>query len=43
MQDTPEPSKTKKPEEVHNVDSTSVRTASISLDKVGDGKEIEGA
>ena len=29
VQDTPEPSKTKKPEEIHDVDNTSVRTASI--------------
>jgi hypothetical protein len=42
-QDTPEPSKTKKTEEVHDVDSTYVRTPSISTDEGGDGKEIEGA
>jgi hypothetical protein len=42
-QDTPRPSKTKKPEEVHDVDNTSVRTASISPDEGGDGEEIEGA
>jgi hypothetical protein len=39
--DTPGPSKTKKPEEVHEVDIASVRTASITPDG-GDGKEIEG-
>jgi hypothetical protein len=33
----------KKPEEVHYVDNTSLRTTSISPDKGGDGEEIEGA
>jgi hypothetical protein len=41
--DTPGPSKMKKPEEVHEVDSASVRTASITPDEGGDGEEIEGA
>jgi hypothetical protein len=41
-QDTPGPSKTKKPEEVHDVDSPSVRTTSITLEEGDDGKEIEG-
>jgi hypothetical protein len=41
-QDTPGPSKTKKPEEVHDVDSASVRTASITPDEGDDGEEIEG-
>jgi hypothetical protein len=40
--ETPGPSKTKKPEEVHEVDSASVRTASITPDEGGDGEEIEG-
>jgi hypothetical protein len=42
VSDTPGPSKTKKPEEVHDVDSASVRTASITPDEGGDGEEIEG-
>jgi hypothetical protein len=42
-QDTPGPSKTKKPAEVQDIDNTSVRTASISPDEGGDGEEIEGA
>jgi hypothetical protein len=42
-QDTPIPSKMKKLEEVHDVDITSVRIASISPDERGDGEEIEGA
>jgi hypothetical protein len=41
-QDTPGPSKMKKPEEVHDVDSASVRTASITPDEGDDGEEIEG-
>jgi hypothetical protein len=41
--DTSGPSKTKKPEEVHEVDNASVRTASITPDEGGDGEEIEGA
>jgi uncharacterized sporulation protein YeaH/YhbH (DUF444 family) len=40
--DTPGPSKTKKAEEVHDVDNASVRTASISPDEGGDGEEVEG-
>jgi hypothetical protein len=36
--DTPGPSKMKNPEEVHEVDSAYVRTASITPDKGGDGK-----
>jgi hypothetical protein len=43
MKDTPEPSKIKNPEEVHDVDNTFVRTASISPDGGGDGEDIEGA
>jgi hypothetical protein len=43
VQDTPRPSKMKKLEEVHDVDNTSVRTASISPDEGGDGEEIKGA
>jgi hypothetical protein len=35
MPDTPGPSKMKKTEEVHDVDSRSVRTASISPDMKG--------
>jgi hypothetical protein len=38
--DTPGPSKMTKPEEVHDVGSASVRTASISPDEEGDGEEI---
>jgi hypothetical protein len=41
--DTLGPSKTKKLEEVHTVESASVRTASITLDEGGNGKEIEDA
>jgi hypothetical protein len=41
--DTPRPSKTKKNEEVHDVDNTFVRTASVSPDEGGDSEEIEGA
>jgi hypothetical protein len=40
MQDTPEPSRTKKTEEVQDLDNTSMKTASISLEKGGDGKEL---
>lgn len=40
--DTPGPKKTKKLEELHEVDSAFVRTASITPDEGGDGKEIEG-
>jgi hypothetical protein len=42
MQDTPRPSKTKNPEEIHDIDSASVRTASITPEKGDDGEEIEG-
>jgi hypothetical protein len=41
-QDTPGPSKTKKTEEVQDIDSTSVNTASISPEQKGDGEEIDG-
>jgi hypothetical protein len=41
-QDTPGPSKTKKTEEVQDLDSTSVKTASISPEQGGDGEEIDG-
>ena len=41
--DTPGPSKIKKTEEVHDLDSASMKTASISVDKGGDGREIDGA
>jgi hypothetical protein len=41
-QDTPGPSKTKKPEEVQDVDNTSMKTASISPEQGGDGEEIDG-
>jgi hypothetical protein len=39
-QDTPGPSKTKKPEEVQDIDNTSMKTASMSLEKGGVGEEI---
>jgi hypothetical protein len=42
MQNTPGPSKTKKTEEAQDVSSASVKTASISPEKGGDGKEVEG-
>jgi hypothetical protein len=42
MHDTPGPSKTKKNEEAQDVDSTSVKTASISPEQGGDGREIDG-
>jgi hypothetical protein len=38
--DTPGPIKTKKNEEAQDVHSTSVKTASISPEKGGDGEEI---
>jgi hypothetical protein len=41
-QDTPGPSKTKNPEEVHDMDNTFVRTASITPNEEDDGEEIEG-
>jgi hypothetical protein len=40
--DTPGPSKIKKTEEVQDLDSASVKTASISLEQGGDGREIDG-
>jgi hypothetical protein len=39
--DTAGPSKIKKTEEVHDLDSTSMNTASISTEKGGDGTEVE--
>jgi hypothetical protein len=39
-QDTPRPSKTKKTEEVQDLDSASVKTASISPEKGGYGEEL---
>jgi hypothetical protein len=42
VSDTAGPSKTKKPEEVHDVGSAFVRTTSITPDEGDDGKEIEG-
>jgi hypothetical protein len=41
--DTPGPSKIKKTEEVHDLDNASVKTASISAEQGGDGREIDGA
>jgi hypothetical protein len=41
-QDTPGPSKIKKTEEVQDLDSTSMKTASISPEQGGDGEEIDG-
>jgi hypothetical protein len=41
-QDTPRPSKTKKTDEVQDLSSASVKTASMSLEKGGDGEEIDG-
>jgi hypothetical protein len=43
ISDTSGPSKTKKSEEVQEVDSASVRTTSITPDEGGDGEEIDGA
>jgi hypothetical protein len=40
-QDTPGPSRTKKTEEVQELDSASVKTASISPEKGGDGEELD--
>jgi hypothetical protein len=40
--DIPGPSKTKKTEEVHDLDSASMKTSSISIEKGGDGREIDG-
>jgi hypothetical protein len=42
-QDTPGPSRMKKTEEVQDLDSASVKTASISPEQGGDGGEIDGA
>jgi hypothetical protein len=43
VQDTPGPSRTKKTEEVQDLDSASAKTASISPEQGGDGGEIDGA
>jgi hypothetical protein len=40
VQDTPGPSKTKKTEEVQDLDSASMKTASISPEQGGDGEEL---
>jgi hypothetical protein len=40
VQDTPGPSRTKKTEEVQEIDSASVKTASISPEQGGDGEEL---
>jgi hypothetical protein len=40
MHDTPGPSKTKKIEEVQEIDNASVKTASISPEKGGDGEDL---
>jgi hypothetical protein len=42
VHDTPRPSKIKKIEEVHDLDSASVKTASISMEQGGDGGEVDG-
>ena len=42
MLDTPEPSRTKKDDEVEDVPSTSTKTASISPAQGGDGDELGG-
>jgi hypothetical protein len=42
MQDTPRPSKTKKTDEVQDLSSASVKTASMSPEQGGDGEEIDG-
>jgi hypothetical protein len=41
--DTPRPNKTKKNEEAQDVSINSTKTASISPEKGGDGREIDGA
>jgi hypothetical protein len=41
--DIPRPSKKKNTEEVHDLDSSSVKTASISPEQGGDDEEIDGA
>jgi hypothetical protein len=40
--DTAGPRKIKKTEEVHDLDNASMKTASISIDQGGDGREIDG-
>jgi hypothetical protein len=40
MQATPKPSRKKKDEEVWDLDSASLKTASISLEEGGDGEEL---
>ena len=40
--DTPRPSKIKKTKEVHDLDSASVKTTSISAEQGGDGRDIDG-
>jgi hypothetical protein len=42
VQDTPRPSKTNKTDEVQDLSSASVNTASMSPEKGGDGEEIDG-
>jgi hypothetical protein len=39
--DTTRPSNIKKTKEVHNLDSTSMKTVSISAEQGGDGTEVE--
>jgi hypothetical protein len=41
MHDTPRPSKTKKTGEVQEIDSASMKTASISPEQGGDGEELD--
>jgi hypothetical protein len=41
-QDTPEPSRTKKTEEIQDLDSASMKTTSISTEQGEDGGEIYG-
>jgi hypothetical protein len=43
VQDTPRPSRMKKIEEVQDLDSASMKNASISPEQGGDGGEIDGA
>ena len=40
VQDTSRPSRTKKTEEVHKIDSTSMKIASISSGQGGDGEDL---
>jgi hypothetical protein len=42
MQDTPGPSRMKKTEEAQDLDRASMKTASISPEQGGDGREIDG-